>query len=243
MSALQAVCRREWQGYFQTPVAYVFLVIFLLLAGALTFYMGQFFPRGVADMQPFFAFHPWLYLFLVPAVGMRLWAEERRSGTMELLLTMPVGLWDAVLGKFLAAWLFIGLALLLTVPMWWTVGYLGAPDHGLIVAQYVASWLLSGACLAIASALSAATTSQVVAFVTTVMLLFVLLFAGFPMVTEAMTGLFGQKISQAVAQLSLLSHYQSIARGVLDVRDVLYFALMIALWLWVTVWVIRRQQS
>src|SRR5690554_2522839 len=165
MRMVSVVLRRELTASFATPVAYVFIVIFLLLSAAFTFYLGGFYEREIADLEPFFRFHPWLYLFLVPAVGMRLWAEERKSGTVELLLTLPLTAGEAVLGKFLAAWLFVGLALLLTFPVWITVNILGDPDNGVILSGYVGSWLMAGGMLAISSALSAMTRNQVVAFI------------------------------------------------------------------------------
>ena len=179
-----AIFKRELKSYFATPVAYVFIVIFLVMAGLFTFYLGGFYERGQADLQPFFSFHPWLYLFLVPAVSMRLWSEERKSGTIELLLTLPVTMWQAVLGKFLAAWAFIAIALALTFPIWITVNYLGAPDNGVIVASYLGSLLMAGAFLAIGACLSAATRNQVVSFILTVVVCFFLLLAGFPMVLD-----------------------------------------------------------
>ena len=177
------VMRRELAGYFSTPVAWVFIVIFLVMAGVFTFYIGSFYDRGIADLDPFFNFHPWLYLFLVPAIAMRLWAEERRSGTIELLLTLPLTAWQAVLGKFLAAWLFVGLALLLTFPTWLTVNYLGDPDNGVIAAAYIGSWLMAGGFLAIGSCMSALTRNQVVAFILSVVVCFGFLLSGLPMVT------------------------------------------------------------
>lgn len=231
MSPVQAIVRRELRSYFVTPVAYVFLVIFLVLAGLLTFYNGDFYERGQADLQPFFAMHPWLYLILVPAVSMRLWAEEAKGGTLELLLTLPVRLWQAMLGKFLAAWLFVGMALALTCPIWITVNYLGAPDNGVIVAGYLGSWLMAGAFLAIGACLSALTQSQVVAFVLTALVCVLLLLAGQSQVVDFFQEALPRRLVNAVAHLSLLRHFEAIARGVLDVRDLAYFALSIAAWL------------
>lgn len=231
MSVVGAVMRRELRAYFVTPLAYVFLVIFLVGAAMLTFYEGHFYERGLADLQPFFEFHPWLYLFLVPALSMRLWAEERRSGTMELLLTLPVSPGKAMLGKFLAAWAFIGLALMLTFPIWLTVNYLGHPDNGVILAGYLGSLLMAGAYLAIGCCLSVLTRSQVVAFVLSVAVCFVLLLAGAPTVQDMLAGWAPPQVLHAVAQLSLLDHFESISRGVLDLRDVVYFVLSIAFWL------------
>jgi ABC-2 type transport system permease protein len=225
------ICRRELAGYFATPLAYVFIVIFLVLAGVLTFFVGDFFERGQADLQPFFTFHPWLYLVLIPAVSMRLWAEERKSGTIELFLTLPIRLSEAVIGKFLAAWIFIGIALALTFPFWLTVLFLGDPDNGVIAASYVGSWLMAGAILAIGAALSAATKNQVIAFVLTAALVFVLIAAG----TQTVLGLFAgwapDALVRAVAGASLFGHFTAITRGVLDLRDLFYFISIIVAFL------------
>jgi ABC-2 type transport system permease protein len=226
-----AIARRELASYFATPVAYVFIVIFLALAGALTFYLGGLYERGQADLQPFFAFHPWLYLFLVPAVSMRLWSEERKSGSIELLLSLPVTMWQAVLGKFLAAWAFIGIALVLTFPMWITVNYLGEPDNGVILASYVGSLLMAGGFLAIGACLSAATRNQVVAFILTVVVCFLLLLAGFPLVLDFIRAVLPEVLVDAVAGLSFLTHFNAISRGVIDLRDLLFFLLTIVFWL------------
>mgnify|MGYP006160193457 FL=1 len=243
MSAVYSVFKREFHSYFATPLAAVFLVIFLMLAMAFTFYLGGFYEAGQADLQPFFRFHPWLYLLLAPAVAMRLWAEERKSGTLELLLTLPLTLWQAVLGKFLAAWAFLGLALALTFPMWITVAWLGEPDHGVIVASYLGSWLMSGAFLAVGGALSAATRSQVVAFILTVVVCLLFLLAGFPMALDMVRGGAPQPLVDAFAGLSFLTHFQAITRGVLDLRDVVFFVLCIAAWLWATVLVIDMKKA
>jgi ABC-2 type transport system permease protein len=212
-------------------VAWVFIVIFLVMAGVFAFYIGSFYDRGIADLDPFFTFHPWLYLFLVPAIAMRLWAEERRSGTVELLLTLPLTTWQAVLGKFLAAWLFIGLALLLTFPVWLTVNYLGAPDNGVIVAGYVGSWLMAGGFLAIGSCMSALTRNQVVAFILSVVVCFGFLLSGLPMVTDLFSGWAPQALLDTIADFSFLAHFATISRGVIDLRDLVYFALVITFWL------------
>lgn len=225
------VARRELAAYFATPVAYVFIVIFLVMLGALTFQVGNFFDRGQADLAPFFTFLPWLYLLLIPAISMRLWAEERRSGTIELLLTLPVAMWQAVLGKFLAAWAFIAIALVLTFPLWITVNYLGTPDNGVILASYVGSLLMAGAFLAIGSCISAATRNQVVAFILTVVVCFLLLLAGFPLVLDFFRALLPAVLVDAVAGLSFLTHFNAISRGVIDLRDLLFFVLTIAFWL------------
>lgn len=225
------VLRRELAGYFATPVAYVFIFIFLVLAGVFTFYVGNFYERQQADLIPFFSFHPWLYLFLIPAISMRLWSEERKSGTLELLMTLPLSRWDIVLGKFLAAWLFAGIALLLTFPIWITVNFLGDPDNGVIFASYVGSWLMAGGFLAIGSCMSALTRSQVVAFVLCgfVTLLFVM--AGFPLVLDVVRGWMPLSLVDMIASLSFLTHFNAISRGVLSLQDFLYFVSMIVLWL------------
>jgi ABC-2 type transport system permease protein len=231
VSAIATVMRRELRSYFVTPLAWVFSVIFLVLAGGLTFYLGDFYERGQADLQPFFSFHPWLYLFLVPALCMQLWAEERKSGTLELLLTLPITSTQAMLGKFFAAWIFVALVLALTFPIWLTVNYLGHPDNGVIVAGYLGSLLMAGAYLAVGCCLSTLTRSQVVAFVLTAAVCFGLLLAGQPLVLDAADGVFPPSLVSAVADLSFLQHFAAIARGVLDVRDVIYFVLSIVFWL------------
>lgn len=231
MRPVNAVMRRELRSYFVTPVAYVFLVIFLVLAGILTFYAGDFYERGQADLQPFFVMHPWLYLILVPAITMRMWAEEAKGGTLELLLTLPLTLWQAMLGKFLAAWLFIGLALVLTFPIWITVNYLGSPDNGVILAGYLGSWLMAGTFIAIGACLSALTRSQVVAFILTALVCVLLILIGQPQVLDFFSGALPRKLINAVAHLSMLRHFEAIARGVLDVRDLLYFLLSMVSWL------------
>jgi ABC-2 type transport system permease protein len=233
-SSLQAaltVMRRELSGYFSTPVAWVFIVIFLVMSGTFTFYIGSFYERGTADLAPFFQFHPWLYLFLVPAIAMRLWAEERRSGTIELLLTLPLTTGQAVLGKFLAAWLFIGLALALTFPVWLTVNYLGNPDNGIIVAGYIGSWLMAGGFLAIGSCMSALTRNQVVAFILSVVVCFGFMLSGLPMIMNLFTGWAPQTLLDVIADFSFLAHFAAVSKGVIDLRDLVFFGLVIAFWL------------
>jgi ABC-2 type transport system permease protein len=231
MQNVSIILRRELRGYFATPLAYVFILIFLIVINALTFYLGGFFERGQADLDPFFTFHPWLYLFLIPALSMRLWAEERKSGSIELLMTQPITLWEAVLGKFFAAWIFAGVALMLTFPIWITVNYLGDPDNGAIFAAYIGSLLLAGGFLAIGSCASALTRNQVIAFILGVVTCFVFMLAGYPLVLDAVKGIFPQAIVDMVASLSFLTHFQSIAKGVIDIRDLLYFGMLIAFFL------------
>ena len=243
MSGTLTIFKRELRSYFSTPVAYVFIVIFLLLSGAFTFYLGNFYERGQSDLQAFFTFHPWLYLFLVPAVSMRLWAEERKSGTIELLLTLPITMWQAVFGKFLAAWAFIAIALVLTFPIWLTVNYLGSPDNGVIFASYLGSLLMAGAFLAIGSCLSASTRNQVVAFILTVVICFLLMMAGYPLVLDAIGAFAPQGAVDSVASLSFLTHFASISKGVFDLRDLVYFVLMIGVWLYATAVVIDMKKA
>lgn len=243
MNAVFNVMRRELSGYFSTPVAWVFIVIFLVMSGVFTFYIGSFYERGMADLEPFFQFHPWLYLFLVPAIGMRLWAEERRSGTVELLLTLPLTTGQAVAGKFLAAWFFVGLALALTFPVWLTVNYLGEPDNGIILAAYIGSWLMAGGFLAIASCMSALTRNQVVAFILSVVVCFGFLLSGLPMVTNLFTGWAPQALLDAIASFSFLAHFAAISKGVIDLRDLVYFALVMIVWLMATAIVLEIKKA
>lgn len=243
MRNIGIIFRRELASYFATPLAYVFVVIFLALAAAFAFYLGGFFERGQADLRSFFQFHPWLYLFLVPAVAMRLWAEERKSGTIELLMTLPVSLWEAVTGKFLAAWAFIGIALALTFPMWLTVNYLGEPDNGVIAAAYLGSLLMAGGFLAVGACMSAVTRNQVVAFILTVVVCLGLLLAGFPMVLDVFRAWAPAGVADAIAALSFLSHFEAISKGVVDLRDLLYFLLTIGAWLYATAIVLEMKKA
>jgi ABC-2 type transport system permease protein len=238
-----AVAKRELAGYFSTPVAYVFLVIFLALAGALTFYVGGFFERRQASLETFFSFHPWLYMFLIPAVAMRLWAEERKSGTIELLMTMPLSTTSAVLGKFGAAWLFIALALVLTFPLWITVNVLGDPDNGVIVAGYLGSLLMAGAFLAIGSCMSALTRNQVVAFVLAATVCFLFSMAGLQLVQDAVLALFPSGVADTVATFSFLTHFGAIAKGVIGSRDAVFYLSMIVFWLFATVVILDAERA
>lgn len=226
------VARRELAAYFATPVAYVFIVIFLVMLGALTFAVGSFFDRGQADLAPFFTFLPWLYLLLIPAITMRLWAEERRSGTIELLLTLPVAMWQAVLGKFLAAWAFTAIALALTFPMVITVNVLGTPDNGVILAGYAGALLIAGCYLSIGAALSATTRNQVIAFVLATAVCFVFTVFGSPLVAGFVAEAIPASVLDAAQRVSLIGRYESITRGVIAVRDLVFFATFIGFWLY-----------
>ncbi len=240
---LDVILKRELRSYFSTSIAYVFVFIFLVLSSVFTFYLGNFYERQQADLVPFFSFHPWLYLFLIPAVSMRIWSEERKSGSIELLMTLPVSRLDLVLGKYLAAWIFTGGALVLTFPLWLTVNFLGSPDNGVIAASYVGSWLMAGAFLAIGSCMSALTRSQVIAFVLCgfVSLLFVM--AGFPLVLNMFKGWVPVEILDVIASLSFLTHYAAISRGVLSLTDTLYFLSVTVAWLAATSVVIDMKKG
>ncbi len=243
MSQVFAISKRELTGYFATPVAYVFIVIFLMLSGIFTFYLGGFFERGQADLLPFFNYLPWLFLFLVPALSMRLWAEERRSGSIELLMTLPVTITQAVLGKFLAAWLFTGIALLLTFPLWLTVNYLGEPDNAVILSGYIGAFLMAGAYLAVGSCVSATTKNQVIAFVIAVVISFLFILSGFPLVLDFFRDWAPQAVVNAVSSLSFLTHFSSITKGVIDLRDLIYFVSFMGCWLAANVIVIEMKKS
>ena len=243
MNNLVAILRRELVGYFQTPVAYVFIMIFLLLSGTLSFYLGNFYEREQADLGAFFTFHPWLYFFLVPAISMRLWAEERKTGSIELLMTLPVTVPQAVLGKFLAAWIFTGIALFLTFPIWLTVNYLGDPDNGIILGAYLGSFLMAGGFMAIGACISATTRNQVVAFILSLVTCFLFLLSGFPLVLDFFQLWLPQPVVDAIASLSFLTHFSSINKGVIDLRDLSYFAILISVWLYANMIVVRARKA
>jgi len=233
MANVRTICMRELAGYFGTPIAYVFLAIFVFLSGIFAFYIGGFFDGGQADLRAFFQFHPWLYLFLIPALAMRLWAEERRAGTIELLLTLPVTMFQAVTGKFLAAWIFTAIALALTFPLWITVNYLGDPDNGVILASYLGSLLMAGAFLAIGSCISALTRNQVIAFVVSGVVCLGFVLSGFPLVLELVGAIAPPIVVDTVRSFSFLTHFQAISKGVLRASDVIYFVSLIVFWLFV----------
>lgn len=293
MNTIRVILGRELKAYFSSPLAYIFIIIFLIAAGVVTFEFGSFFEREQADLSAFFYFHPMLYLFLIPAISMRLWSEERKSGSIELLLTLPVSLTQAVIAKFLAAWLFIGLCLSLTFPIWITVSFLGAPDHGVIIGAYLGSFLMAGSMLAIGSCISATTKNQVIAFIISLVITIVLVLSGHPVVLKAFPEAFfgllglvsigtliwggitrtistillssalliastvclvvlfsghfsaavGLQITQAVATLSLFTHFENISKGVVDLRDLIYFCSIIGVWLYVNIVVIEMKKA
>jgi ABC-2 type transport system permease protein len=242
-TVIKTIMKRELAAYFTSPIAYVFLVIFLLLAGFFTFTIGNFFERGDASLVSFFTWHPWLYLFLVPAVGMRLWSEERRLGTMELLLTMPVTTWQAIVGKFVASWLFLALALALTFPVVVTVNYFGNPDNGIITTGYVGSLLLSGSYLAVSTMTSAMTRNQVISFIISVLICLFLILAGYTPVTDLLTRWANPSVVSVIAGFSVMTHFDAFQRGVLDMRDVVFFASVIGFTLFTTGVIIRNQRA
>lgn len=241
---VKTIAKRELSAYFSSPVAYVFIVIFLLLAGFFTFMAGGFFQRNQANLESFFLWHPWLYLFLVPSVGMRLWSEERRMGTMELLLTMPITAWQAIVGKFLASWLFLGLALVCTFPVVLTVNYLGNPDNGVAFGQYLGSFLMAGAYLAISCMTSAMTRNQVVSFILSVVICLFLILAGWPPVTELLEQISdGSLLRDTVTAFSVMTHFESFRRGVIDTRDVVFYISLIVFCLFTTAVIIRNHRA
>lgn len=243
MGTSWAICKRELRAYFTTPLAYVFIVIFVALNGATAFYFGGLFDRGQADLVPLFSFLPWLYLFLIPAVAMRLWAEERKSGTLELIMTLPVSTTQAVFGKFLAAWIFAGIALGLTFPIWITVNYLGNPDNGVIVASYVGGLLLAGSYLAIGGFVSAMTRSQVIAFVIGAAVIFLFMMSSLDLVLSAFQSWAPQLIVDLVQSLSFLVHYDAIVRGVIDLRDLIFYLSVMGVFLFANVVVVDLKKG
>jgi ABC-2 type transport system permease protein len=243
MKNVWTIARRELSSYFATPIAAIFLSIFLILAGAFTFGLSNFYGGRQADLQSFFVWHPFLYAFLIPALSMRLWAEERRSGTVELLMTLPISPGQAVLGKFLAAWLFAGLALALTFPIWLTVNYLGDPDNGAIVAGYVGSWLMAGAFLGLGSLASVLSKNQVVAFVLSAALCILFLLFGHPGLIGFLKGWAPQALVDLVASFGFLTHFEGLSKGVIEVPALIFFASLTAVCLWISRMLIERLQA
>ena len=243
MSPLLVIMKRELNSYFVTQLAYVFVLIFLVLSGVFTFYLGNFYERGQADLIPFFSFHPWLYLFLIPAISMRLWSEERKSGTIELLMTLPISRLNVILGKFFAAWVFTALALSFTFPLWMTVNYLGSPDNGVIFASYLGSWFMAGGFIAIGSCMSALSKSQVIAFILSSAVSLIFIMMGFPMVLDLFSAWVPLGILDAIASLSFLNHFQAISKGVLSLNDIMYFFSVIVLWLGATIVILEKRQA
>ena len=234
---------RELKGYFRTPLASIFLLVFLALSSGMTFFLGRFFERDQADLTAFFSWHPWLFLVLMPAIGMRLWAEERRSGTIELLITLPVTNTQLVVGKFLASWIFTLIALILTMPIWITVNYLGEPDNHVILISYFGSWLMAGAFLALTSCLSALTKNQVIAFIISSISGFVLIMAGFNLVLSAVRSWSPNWITETISSMSFLSHFSRIQMGVFDLSTLVFFISMIILCLWINIQLVQVKKA
>lgn len=243
MRNIWIIGKREFSSYFSTPVAYVFIAIFLMLSGIFTFFLGNLYERGQADLLPFFNMNPWLYLFFVPAISMRTWAEERKSGTIELLFTLPVSVTEIAMGKFLAGWIMLAVTLALTFPLWLTVNYLGEPDNGIIVAAYIGSWLMAGAFLAVGQCMSAMTKNQVVAFILAIVVSFVFVCSGSSLVLDAFTPWASAEVLDVVASLSFLTHFESMAKGVLGLNDVVYFLIVIAIWLYGSLIAIEQKKA
>ena len=243
MRNIAIIYRRELTAYFVSPLAYVFIVVFLAMSGGFTFFLGAFLERGQANLMPFFQFHPWLYLVLIPALGMRLWAEERKTGTLEFLMTLPITTGQAVVGKFLAAWVFAGIALFLTFPIWITVNFLGRPDNGVIIAAYLGSWLMAGGFLAISACLSAVTSNQVIAFVLSATACFFFLMSGLDIVQSFFTGWAPDGLIQAIAQLSFLTNFHDITRGVIDLRNMIFFLSLIGIGLFINAAIIDLKKG
>ena len=237
------ILNRELKGYFRTPLASIFLLVFLALSSGMTFFLGRFFERDQADLTAFFSWHPWLFLVLMPAIGMRLWAEERRSGTIELLITLPVTNTQLVVGKFLASWIFTLIALILTMPIWITVNYLGEPDNHVILISYVGSWLMAGAFLALTSCLSALTKNQVIAFIISSISGFVLIMAGFNLVLSAVRSWSPSWITETISSMSFLSHFSRIQMGVFDLSTLVFFVSMIILCLWINAQLVQVKKA
>lgn len=239
----KAIAKRELLSYFESPVAYVFMVVFLMLIGFLTFFVSHYYEAGQADLRPFFLWHPWLFLILVPAASMRLLAEERRSGTIETLLTLPVTMPQVILGKFIAAWLFLGLAIALTFPIVLTTAYLGAPDKGPVIGGYIGSVLLAGAYLSVGMLTSAMTRNQVVSFVLSVVICLFLLLAGWPPVTDLLIRWAPGWLVNGVASFGFMPHYEAFQKGVLDIRDFAYYISVMVFMLFGTDLVLKNRRS
>ncbi|HSX19948.1 MAG TPA: ABC transporter permease subunit [Gammaproteobacteria bacterium] len=243
MKNIWILCKRELSSYFATPIAYVFIVVFLLISSLATYYIGNFFARGQADLVPFFSFHPWLYMLFVPAISMRLWSEERKSGTIELLFTLPITAWEAICGKYLAALIFTALALSLTCPLWIAVNYLGSPDNGVILASYIGSLLMAGGFLAIGAAISALTKNQVIAFVLTLIACLALNLLGFPVFVDQLRAVAPGLLIDTISSFSFLTNFDTISRGLLDVRSMIYFATLIIVCLFANAVIIEAKKA
>jgi ABC-2 type transport system permease protein len=240
MNQITPVFKREFLAYFRAPVAYVFLVAFLFLSVGLAFFLGGFFKAGVASLESYFTFLPWIFVILVPAAGMRLWAEERRTGTIELLFTLPVTTLQAVLGKFFAAWAFLTVAILLSFPMIFTVGYLGDPDWGVIAASYVGSILMVGSYLGICSLTSALTKNQVISFVIGVLVCLALVFLGWSIFNDVLSRVFPVWLVDVLANFSFITHFDAFTKGIVDPKDIVFFLSLMGFTLFLNVVALER---
>ncbi|MDP5028941.1 MAG: ABC transporter permease [Paraglaciecola sp.] len=243
MSNVLILLKREFASFFATPVAYVFIAIFLILSGVFAFFVGGLYERGQADLLAFFNFHPWLYLFLVPAMAMRTWSEERKSGSIELLMTLPISTWQAMIAKYLAAWLVLGLALVLTFPLWLTVNYLGNPDNGIILAAYIGSWFMAGAFLAIGICMSAMTKNQVIAFILSVVVCFLFVVSGSNIVLDIFKNWAPNLVIDTIASFSFLTHFEAMSKGVIALNDIGYFLLVTLTWLFAGLIIIDQKKA
>ncbi len=243
MDKLHIVIKREFHAYFSTPIALIFICIFLALTGAFAFYIGGFFARGRADLDAFFSYHPWLYLMLVPAIAMRLWAEERKTGTIELLLTLPISTGQAVFGKFIAAWMFCGISLFLTFPMWITVNVLGNPDNGVVFAAYLGSFIISGAFLSIGACVSAMTKNQVIAFILAAVICFLFAMSGVELVLNFFRSWAPDPVIQVISQMSFLTHFSEMMRGIIDLHHLFFFGSLIAFFLFLNIIIVELKKG
>jgi ABC-2 type transport system permease protein len=237
------IIKRELISYFQTSLAYVFCSVFLIASGALTFYLSNFFTRGIADLQPFFMWQPWLFLFLIPALTMRLWAEESKSGTIEFITTLPLTFWQLILGKFFASWIFVSFTLICTTPLWITVNYLGNPDNGVILASYIGSFLMAGGYIAIGSAASAMTRNQIIAFIFAAALSFIFVMSGYSLISAFFENWLPVEIVQVLASLSFLSNFETIIKGTIEPNNLVFFISIIVFWLYVTKIILQHKIS
>lgn len=243
MGNIIAIFKRELNVYFTTPIAYIFIIVFLVLSGITTFYFGDFLARGQADLMPFFYFHPWLYLIFIPAISMRVWSEERHLGTIELLFSLPITPFQAVLGKFLAAWVVAIFSLVLTFPFWLTVNYLGNPDNGVILAGYIASSLMAGSFLALGVFISSLTKNQVIAFILSVICCLFLILTGYPVVLDLLSTIMPKAVISSVASFSFLTNFQVLTKGLVEIKALIFFVSLILLGLYLNTFVLEHNKA
>ena len=230
-----ALIKRELKLYFITPVAYIFTAIFILTSMSLTFYFGSFFSSGVAELSIFFSFIPWVFILFISAVTMKSWSEEKRLGTIELLLTLPIPLWKIVLSKFIATWAFVTFSIVLTFPIWITVNYLGNPDNLIIVGQYLGAILMAGAYISLGIFFSSLTSNQIIAFILSILVSFLFTISGFPLMINFITGVLPIEIVELISSFSFLTHFSSIQTGFFSLKGLFFFISFIALWNYLTI--------